>query len=211
MIVFIRQAKIEDADEAAELICMAWGECAYVLAGSTNRKAAQEIIKKFYKQPDNILSYQNIDVAEERNGIAGLVLSFPSDQFPHLRKLLVEKLPKFYKSNAMDYHGKVIPMLKTREAGPGEYYIDSLAVYPQYRACGVGSRLLKAAALKSSKLGISRTSLIVKPENKEALKLYKKHGYSVRGKLKQAGTNFLSMTNASNQTGSSSSKKGIIQ
>ncbi|BAW28758.1 hypothetical protein MTHERMMSTA1_23230 [Methanosarcina thermophila MST-A1] len=44
----IRQAKIEDAEEAAELICMAWGECAYVLAGSNNQKDAQEVIKKFY-------------------------------------------------------------------------------------------------------------------------------------------------------------------
>ncbi|KKG12217.1 MULTISPECIES: GNAT family N-acetyltransferase [unclassified Methanosarcina] len=209
--MFIRQAKIEDADEAAELICMAWEECAYVLVGSTNRKAVQEVIKKFYKQPDNILSYQNIDVAEGRNGIAGLVLSFPSDHFPRLNKLLVEKLPKLYKSNATDYRGKVIPMLKTKEAEPGEYYIDSLAVYPQYRACGVGSRLLKAATLKSHKLGISRTSLIVKPENTEALKLYKKHGYSVRGKLKQAGTNFVSMVNAINRPGNSSNKKGLIQ
>lgn len=207
----IRQAKIEDADEAAELICMAWGECAYVLAGSDNQKAAQDIIKKFYKQPDNILSYQNIHVAEGRNGIAGLVLSFPSDHFPRLSKLLVEKLPKFYKSDVEDYQGKVVPMLKTKEAEPGEYYIDSLAVYPQYRACGIGSRLLKVATLKSHKLGISKTSLIVKPENKGALKLYKKHGYSVRGKLKQAGTNFLSMVNPINQTGKSSSKKGIIQ
>ena len=195
----IRQAKIEDAEEAAELICMAWGECAYVLAGSNNQKVAQEVIKKFYKQPDNILSYQNIYVAEVRNRIAGLILSFPSDHFPRLSKLLVEKLPKFYKSDAKDYQRKVVPMLKTKEAEPGEYYIDSLAVYPQYRACGIGSKLLKAATLKSHKLGISKISLIVKPENKGALKLYKKHGYSVRGKLKQAGTNFLSMVNLINQ------------
>lgn len=209
--MFIRQARIEDADEAAELICMAWGECAHVLAGSTNRKAVQEVVKKFYKQPDNILSYQNIYVAEGRNGIAGLVLSFPSDNFTRLNKLLVEKLPKFYKSNPADYHRKVIPMLKTKEAEPGEYYIDSLAVYPQYRSCGVGSRLLKAATLKSHKLGISKTSLIVKPENKEALRLYERYGYSVRGKLKQAGTNFLSMVNVVNRTGYSSNKKGLVQ
>lgn len=209
--MFIRQARIEDADEAAELICMAWGECAHVLAGSTNRKAVQEVVKKFYKQPDNILSYQNIYVAEGRNGIAGLVLSFPSDNFTRLNKLLVEKLPTFYKSNTADYHRKVIPMLKTKEAEPGEYYIDSLAVYPQYRSCGVGSRLLKAATLKSHKLGISKTSLIVKPENKEALRLYEKYGYSVRGKLKQAGTNFLSMVNVVNRTGYSSNKKGLVQ
>ncbi|WP_292391537.1 GNAT family N-acetyltransferase [Methanosarcina sp. UBA5] len=203
--MFIRRAKIEDANEASELICMAWEECAYVLAGSTNRTAVQEIIKKFYKQPDNILSYQNIDVAEGRNGIAGLVLSFPSDYFPRLKKLLVENLPKYYKSNAADFQRKVIPMLETKEAESGEYYIDSIAVYPQYRACGIGSKLLKVATLKSHKLGIYKTSLIVKPENKEALKLYKKNGYSVRGNLKHAGINFLSMVNAINRTGNSSS------
>ena len=196
--MLFRQAKPEDADEAAELICMAWEECACVLAGTTNKKEIQEVIKVFYQQPNNILSYQNVDIAEGQNGVAGLVLSYPSDYYEQLYKFVAKKLPDIYQSDVTDFQSKVIPLFKTKEAKPGEFYIDSLAVYPQYQSCGVGSRLLKVAHLKSCKHGIKKTSLIVKLENKAALNLYKKHGYSIRGKLKKAENNYLSMANIIN-------------
>ena len=105
----------------------------------------------------------------------------------------MDKLPQIYNADLVNFQEKVLPMFKMEEAKPGEYYIDSLAVYPQYRACGVGSRLLKIANIKSYRYGLQKSSLIVKPENKVALKMYKKHGYQVRGKLKLAGVNYLSM------------------
>ncbi len=196
--MFIRQATPEDAEEAAKLICMAWEECACVLAGTTNEKEIQKVIKAFYQQPHNILSYQNVEIAEGEKGVAGLVLAYPSDYYEQLNKLVAEKLPSIYQSDMTDFQSKVIPLFKKREAKPGEYYIDSLAVYPQYRSCGVGSRLLKVAHLKSRKRGIKKISLIVKMGNKAALNLYKKLGYSIRGKLKKADNNYLSMIKINN-------------
>ncbi|HHY06126.1 MAG TPA: GNAT family N-acetyltransferase [Clostridia bacterium] len=194
--MLIRQAKVEDAEKAAELISLAWEECACVLAGTTNGEVVQKIIKAFYQQPKNILSYENVLGAEGEQGVAGLVLSFPSDKFSYLNRPVLEKLPKLYKADLANFQKKVIPMFQTEEARPQEYYIDSLAVDSQYRACGIGSGLLKAANRKSRQLGLKRTSLIVKPGNKAALKLYKKYGYQVRGKLKLAGVNYLSMVKA---------------
>ena len=191
--MIIRRAKIDDAYEAVELICMAWQENAYVLAGSTNKIEVKEVIEKFFKQPKNALSYQYADVAEDKNGIAGLVLSFPWDFVPKLNKPIVEKLPGIYKSSREDFKNKVIPMIKTREAMPNEYYVDSVAVYPEYRGHGIASKLLKVAKIKSSTYGFDKMSLIVKPENKKAISLYKNHGYSVRGKLTLAGIKYLSM------------------
>lgn len=191
--MFIRQAKPEDAEEAAKLICMAWEECACVLAGTTNKKEIQRVIKVFYQQPNNLFSYQNVNLAEGENGVAGLILSYPSDYYEQLNKLVAEKLPSIYQSDTTDFQSKVIPLFTTKEAKSGEYYIDSLAVYPEYRTCGVGSRLMKVAHLKSRKQGIKKTSLIVKTENKVALNLYKKLGYSIRGRLKKADKNYLSM------------------
>lgn len=196
--MLIRQAQPEDAEEAAKLISMAWEECACVLAGTTNKKAIQKVIKIFYQQPNNIFSFQNVNIAEEANGVAGLILSYPSDYYEQLNKLIVEKLPGIYQSDTENFKNKVVPLFKTKEAKSGEYYIDSLAVYPQYRSHGVGSKLLKVAHLKSRKQGIKKTSLIVKTENVTALSLYKKLGYSVRGKLKKANKNYLSMIKINN-------------
>lgn len=189
----IRRAKIEDAEEAVDLICMAWQECAGVLAGTSNKAEIKSIVGNFYRQPRNVLSYQYIDVAEGENGIAGLVLSFPWDFSKRLNKPIIEKLPDIYQSNESDFNNKVIPMIKTNEAKPNEYYVDSIAVYPQYRGNGIASGLLNVAKMKSLTYRFNKMSLVVKPENKAAIGLYKKHGYAVRGNLKLAGRKYLSM------------------
>ncbi|HOJ11408.1 MAG TPA: N-acetyltransferase [Clostridiales bacterium] len=191
--MIIRRAKIDDAYEAAELICMAWQESAYVLAGSSNKSEVMGVIENFFKQPKNSLSYQYIDVAEGKNGIAGLILSFPWDFTPRLNKPIIEELPDIYRSSQLDFKEKVIPMIKTKEAKPDEYYVDSVAVYPKYRGHGIADGLLKVAKIKSATYGFDKMSLIVKPENKRAISLYKKHGYTVRGKLTLGDKIYLSM------------------
>lgn len=197
--MIIRRAKIDDAHEAAELICMAWEEAAYVLAGTTNKLEVREVIENFFKQPKNVLSYQYIDVAEGKNGIAGLVLSFPWDFTTRLNKPIVEELPDIYKSSEENFKDKVIPMIKTIEAKPNEYYVDSVAVYPQYRGRGIAGELLKVAKIKSSTYGFDKISLIVKPGNKAAINLYKNHGYATRGYITLAGKKYLSMVKSVDQ------------
>ncbi len=189
----IRRARIDDADKAANLICLAWEEVANVMAGSKNKKEVHDVIEKFYKQRKNILSYQYADVAENEGKVVGLLLSFPADFFPRLNKPIEKELPSIYKASSLRYKNRVIPMLQTKEAKQGEYYVDSLAVDPKYRATGIGSCLLEIAKQKSLTYGYKKMSLIVKTNNKSAFKLYKKKGYSVRGKLQMAGNNYLSM------------------
>jgi GNAT superfamily N-acetyltransferase len=196
--MIIRRAKIDDAHEASELICMAWEESACVLAGSTKKSEVREIIKNFYKQPRNVLSYQYIDVAEGKNGILGLVLSFPWSFASRLNKPIVEELPEIYKSSKENFESRVIPMIKTKEAKSDEYYVDSISVYPKYRGKGIGDKLLKVAKIKSSTYGFNKMSLIVKPENKRAINLYKSNGYAVRGRVTLSGKKYLSMIKSIN-------------
>lgn len=197
--MIIRRAKVDDAYEAAELICMAWQENAYMLTGSDSIDDAREVIETFFKQPKNVLSYQYADVAEDNDRIAGLVLSFPWDFVPRLNKPIIEELPEMYKSSRKDFEEKVIPMIKTKEANPDEYYVDSVAVYPEYRGRGIAGGLLNVAKIKSSTYGFDKMSLIVKPENVKAIALYKDNGYVVRDNLMLAGIKYLSMVNSIDQ------------
>lgn len=128
--MLIRRAKVEDVAETAELISMAWEECAWVLAGTSDKAKVQKVIKTFYQLPNNILSYENVIVAEGKKGVAGLVLAYPSDRYRHLKRLLMDKLPQIYNADLVNFQEKVLPMFKMEGAKPGEYYIDSLAVYP---------------------------------------------------------------------------------
>lgn len=190
--MIIRRAKIDDVHEAAELICMAWYENAHVPMDGTNKIEVRQVIENFYKQPKNMLSYQYVDVAEDKNGIVGLILSYPWEFVPRLCKPIIEEMPKVYKTSQEDFNNKVIPMVKSKDKRFGEYYVDSIAVYPEYRRRGIAGELLKVAKIKSLTYGFDKIFLTVKLGNKKAVSLYKKRGYNVKKSISSAGFEYLS-------------------
>ena len=73
------------------------------------------------------------------------------------------------------------------EIEDGEYYISNLAVYPEYQGKGLGTRLLRMAEDKAREFGASRIVLDVEAGNKDAIRLYKKIGYTVATELREIG------------------------
>lgn len=189
----IRGAKPEDAEKTAELISMAWDELACIFAGSKDKKEVNKVISTFCKEKNNRFSYENIDVVESEGSIAGLVLAFPAEKEMKLNNAIIEKLPSLYKRKISTYKEEVVPMLNSEEAKPGEYYIDSIAVHPKYRKKGLGKKLLMTARKKAIKKGFNKVSLIVKPKNKGAIKLYKSSGYNMDGTVDMPSTDYYRM------------------
>ena len=67
------------------------------------------------------------------------------------------------------------PLLELEDLIVGSRYINVLAVYPEHRGKGIGSRLLtQAEALSRGR----RMSLIVSDSNHGAIRLYERYGYS---------------------------------
>jgi GNAT superfamily N-acetyltransferase len=60
---------------------------------------------------------------------------------------------------------------------PGSFYIAGLAVLPEYRGRGVGTRLLAAARERARALGAPELSLIVFAANAGARRLYAREGF----------------------------------
>ena len=68
------------------------------------------------------------------------------------------------------------------EAVPGEYYVDSLAVLPEWRGHGIGRALLQQAIGQGSALGLTVT-LAVEYDNDRAQHLYRSLGFAPAGNL----------------------------
>lgn len=66
-----------------------------------------------------------------------------------------------------------------KEAYPGEWYIDALAVAPKYWGKGVGSSLLKIAPKIAQKHGYKKLSLNVDKENPRAQRLYLHNNFMI--------------------------------
>ncbi len=61
----------------------------------------------------------------------------------------------------------------------GSYYINVIAVYPDYRRQGLGGRLLDLAREHAKARGFSQLSLAVFEENASAVRLYERAGFTV--------------------------------
>ena len=83
------------------------------------------------RREDLLYSYARTRIAEVDGSVAGSLLSYPGDIYREMREKTFRELwPDFFK---MD-------QASDQEADPGEYYLDTLAVLPQYRRRGISGR-----------------------------------------------------------------------
>ncbi|MCK8060936.1 MULTISPECIES: GNAT family N-acetyltransferase [unclassified Fusibacter] len=68
-------------------------------------------------------------------------------------------------------------LLCSREANEDEFYIDNLAVYPDFQNRGIGGLLLDAFEQKAKAEGHDKLSILADLENPRARELYLRRGY----------------------------------
>lgn len=72
------------------------------------------------------------------------------------------------------------------ETEPGEWYVDTLAVFPEHRGRGVARALLKDAIRRGQSCGL-RPGLLVEKDNHKARRLYESVGFRKIGEKEFAG------------------------
>lgn len=182
--LLIRDARQEDAPFLAECIMAGMhfhdfgedmsGGMSDILEGLTGCEGRE----------DTLYSWARTRVAEVNGKPAGALLSYPGELYPGLRdKTFREYWPAFFTEHADD----------DLETGPGEYYLDSLAVIPAYRRRGIGRALLEDGIRKGVSLGFRRVSLVVDADYGHLIRLYESVGFVPDGHRHAFGTDFLRM------------------
>ena len=62
---------------------------------------------------------------------------------------------------------------------PGSWYLNILAVYPEFRRVGMGRMLLEVAVELARSAGVRVISLIAASENHRAVSVYTKAGFEI--------------------------------
>lgn len=175
----IRTAIPEDAHAAVPLLFEAIGDITYILMGTDDVDQALEAMTAFFGQPANRLSYENCTVAEIDGRIAGAMLAYHGSRLDELDRPLLERIVSLTGDRNISF---------PREAMENEYYLDSIAVDPDFRGQGLGKQLMKAFEAEGAKRGYARLSLIVELGNDNAKGLYSAQGYRADGhRLEIAG------------------------
>lgn len=170
----ITNAKKSNAPLIARSIMDAVGiEICEDLAG--NGKALADVERLFTilaEREDTQYSYLNTLVAVDEDGkSAGVIVSYDGAKLNELRKPFFEAVKTIL--------GKNLDGVED-ETDASEFYLDTLAVLPEYRGRGIASLLLKGAIGRAAACG-KPAGLLVDKDNHRARKLYERVGFRQTG------------------------------
>jgi ribosomal protein S18 acetylase RimI-like enzyme len=165
----IRQARRDDAPTIALAVAMAIGdeEALRHYCGDDY----QEVLTEMARAEGTQYSWQNALISECDCKAAGAIVGYDGALLGPLRKGTFQILLK--------QTGR-IPTIPD-ETESDEYYLDSVAVMPEFRGCGVGSALITAMRDKAFAEGHQRVGLLVDEDNRRAKTLYTSLGFETVG------------------------------
>jgi ribosomal protein S18 acetylase RimI-like enzyme len=164
----LRHAVIEDADVLAELVNYA-GEGLPVYLWTTLAAAGEDpwdVGRRRAAREDGSFSYRNAVIIEREGQCAGALIGY---EIPDAPEPMPPDLPAMF-----------VPLQELENLAPATWYVNVLAVRPQFRKLGLGSELMGAAQRTAEALGKRGLSVIVSDANIGARRLYERCGYRTR-------------------------------
>lgn len=165
----IRKAKPADAGAISPLLLLAMEEVFYEFIGTNSYSVAEPFLRELVKTKSNQYSYENCHVVEIDNAIAGVSCVYPGEQLQQLRKKVALHIKKAFNRN----------FNPEDETEPGEYYIDCVAVNPEFQGKGIGSALFNFLIKEFVSNQQKPLGLLVDLDNPQAKRLYKRLGFQV--------------------------------
>ena len=178
MDVTIRDARVEDVRLVSDCVL-----ASVDLYDFIHDSVEKDIALAVCGMDDTLYSYRNARVAEVGGMPTGCLVSYDGSIYAEARK----KTFALFKEAGHEMKDSDI------ETGPGEYYIDSFAIRPEFRGMGIGHLLLKDAIGKASALGIPRVSLIVEKSKPDLQKYYSLLGFRPVGEMHAFGEDYVKM------------------
>lgn len=163
--IIVRPATPEDAPIIAATLTMALGKETMKLYCGENY---QDVLEELVRMENTQYSYRNALVADVNGTPAGAIVGYDGARLHELRRPTLRRIEE---RTGQTFEGV------EDETHPGEYYLDSLGVLPEYRRLGIGGRLLTALRDKAFAEGHERAGLLVDVENPGAEHLYHTLGF----------------------------------
>lgn len=167
----IRNANPYEARQIARLImtAMSYDCCRYFTGPDHTLQEFEDMMTQLVAGDCRQYSFRNTLVAADAaGGVAGISVSYDGARLHCLRRAFTEV--------AREAFGRDFSAMDD-ETQPGELYIDSLAVRPEWRHRGVATALLQATIAKARRLQLPAVGLLVDQGNPAAEQLYRSVGF----------------------------------
>ena len=144
----------------------------------------QQCTTELCKRDDVLYSWRNTLIAYADGKPAGSITAYEGKHYKEMKTITFELVKQ---ATGNDFT-RMEP-----ETLPGEYYLDSLSVRPQFRRHGIGRQLMEAAIGEAMHTDATTTTLACDPANVKARHLYETLGFEHRSDMFIFGENYLKM------------------
>lgn len=180
--ITIRKARKEDTEYVAKT----------VLTALDMDTSDLEWVKASCADPKSMYSWNKSLIAEDAGKPIGCIVSYKGDDYQDLREYTWSRLwtgtdPEMIRNTAIETY-------------PGEYYLDSLAIEPEYRGKGLGKMLMKAAMQEGRTLGYDKFSLLVALEKPRLKDYYASLGFKEANDVNFFGHRYKRMVRRNSQS-----------
>lgn len=151
------------------------------MESGTIREAA---LTEICRRSDTLYSWRNARIACVNGKRAGAMVSYSGESYGEARSITFPLFPGLTQAelDATDI-----------ETFPGEWYLDSLAVLPEFRKGGIGKSLVLDAIERGRKAGYSRFSLLAEKSSTHLVQYYTRLGFAVESSKLYFGSEYWRM------------------
>lgn len=178
--IVVRKGKPADAHHFSELVILSSPRVFSLLFGSR----VKNVMKKIFPYRRHYYSYEKsffIEVNGKTAGMAQLHRAKPRKREKiNLTLLLIKYLNWRLPRSVLSFlrSEKVISNFSRKDC-----YLSNVAVYPEYRSLGLGTKLLSAMEEEIKTVGKDRMVLHADVRNQGAIKLYERLGYKIESRV----------------------------
>lgn len=163
--IILRAATADDAPLIAWTVAAAIGEETLArYCGANGLSLLEDLARMDVSQ----YSFRNALAAEVGGVPAGAIIGYDGALLRELRPITFALI--------REKTGRILDIEEETQAG--EFYLDSVAVRPEFRGNGIGGKLILKMCERAFAAGHEKAGLLVDAENPRAEKLYRSVGFS---------------------------------
>lgn len=169
-VMTIMRAEAKDAPLIGEAIVAAVGEnVVRAFAGAKYADDVKTLFARLAAREDTQYSYLNtLKAVNEDGNVMGVIVGYDGAELHRLRKPFIEEAEALLDRDLKGNIGE--------ECLPDEFYLDSMAVFPEFRRQGV-ARALMCAMIECASRNNKPLGLLCSKHNDKARKLYESLGF----------------------------------
>lgn len=162
---------------------------------------ANEIVARAFLEPRHDLSYEFVTFAERNGRIVGMGAGYTAEAHRRFTGQPLEAAAGRRRYRFAAFVRLARRVLRFIETIPdGDFYVRALAVDPEYRGSGIGTRLIGSMEDAARAAGSTRLALDVAAKNHDGRRLYERLGMTAEAESPKwfglPNTNIIRMTKA---------------